>query len=527
MPYINNNSIVAWSHNTSMETYQPATDSKLRYSVLVFSQNAKDGTKILKIAKVTQNLFQRFFSAILPCRFATIVESKRLTPGCIKNKDFRAVAIKIGAYLKQGLSSFISSIYNWFPQEIKSKLAVTTIQANWRGYLGRRKGEERGLLSHVLFSKSKKYTLLKHKDKLEIVDIGRTAPQLPPGTSTVLKASVDKDSLPPEVRMSKAHQARQICREKGYKHLIVPEARLYHKAIIEKRLPIPSGLSANALIIEQLGLYKERADLFTDAVKEFAEFSFQYSLSDIVGNANFGIDETLVYKDGSFYRIPRYDNLPLYIDETGKGKLGLIDLEEFNPKKTPDVREKCIELITLFPLHYSEIVSIGKKYGLNDTHLPDLQIALESAKSFMQEAYENHELWMNKHEITLEAPTQIMKLTPEQLAAFSFPKDYSSFNQPKIISKLFDNFYLFLKETLEKKMKKRGSVTNYQQLVALRMIDNGLDDRSLNLEKYEKMIMKENGLTIFQARGLLNSIVEYLVENNLLIKGAKGLFYFF
>lgn len=526
MPYITKtNNLAAWSYNTEIQTYSPASGSDPRCSILLFTTKAKDGSNVVEIAKVTQNAIQRFFSDILPCHFATIVESKKLAPGCVEKKDYRAVAIKVAAYLKQKLFSFISSMYKCFPLDVN--LAAIKIQANWRANRGRRAGEKLGLLSHILFIKSKEYTQSKYQGKLEFVDIGRTAPQLPPGTSTVLKASVDRDSLSPEQRIEKANQVRQICRKKGYEHLTVPAARLYRKTIIEKRLPIPSGLGANALIIEQLGFYKEKAVLFTDAVKEFAKFSLRYSLSDVVGNANFGVDEMLVDKKGVFYHIPRYDNLPLYIDDEGKGKLGLIDLEDFNPKKKPNVLKQCIELITLFPLHYNEIVSIAKKHGLKEADIPQLQLALERAKQFMYLAYEQHESWMKSREITIESPTQILKLTPTQLSKFSFPEDYSSFNKPEIISKLFDQFYLFLKETLEEKIKKRGNVTNYQQLVALRMIDNGVDDCSLNLEKYEKMIMKENGMTLFQARGLRYFIVKYLVENDLLIEGAKGLFQFF
>ena len=152
-------------------------------------------------------------------------------------------------------------------------------------------------------------------------------------------------------RFRKTLDAGTVCERAGYKFLTVPKVGILQDRgsgiVIEGLLPIKQFT-----FTEQLFLYIEQGPLFTNVIREFADFCCSNFLEDLIGGNNHPLQDFINEPCG------RYPNVPLYIEE-GQGKMGLVDLETFEE----GYHSNFIELVRLFPYHLEDILAIGKQNG--------------------------------------------------------------------------------------------------------------------------------------------------------------------
>jgi hypothetical protein len=167
---------------------------------------------------------------------------------------------------------------------------------------------------------------------------GKSTVYLPKESSYVYKR-INADMA--ENRLMSMEQAHEICERSGYQDLVVPQARGYGEFLIEKKLPFEQNSYTH------MKLYAKNHEKFDNAVTEFMGFLCQSYLSDIIDERGLG----------------RYDNVPLYIED-GRGKIGLIDLEQFYPV-VGEVEDwlfvRCQDAVRLFPYHLDQIMEVAKK----------------------------------------------------------------------------------------------------------------------------------------------------------------------
>lgn len=152
---------------------------------------------------------------------------------------------------------------------------------------------------------------------------GATPVYYSPDKNVVLKRN-SRDSA--EI-LSNTGQAYELCRNQGLTHLIVPLSRSYKEFLIAQCIPFGSTAAP-----DQMWLYSNNKDAFTEAAKELTRFFCHAHIGDLVDDWN---------------RV-KYDNIPLYLDATtGEGKIALIDLEEFHLKSfvqfSPHAAEELFE----------------------------------------------------------------------------------------------------------------------------------------------------------------------------------------
>jgi len=144
--------------------------------------------------------------------------------------------------------------------------------------------------------------------------------------------------------------ARDLCVKSGYKHLLIPKACPYKEYNIEDCLPVHDVMQR-----DQVALYEENCEKFTQAVKEFTGFLCQSVFLDI-------LTETHGYRQKDEVPLVRCDNLPLLIDKDGKGKIALIDLGGHYVRTTKLTLQEAVECaktaIVVFPYHLVEILEI-------------------------------------------------------------------------------------------------------------------------------------------------------------------------
>lgn len=300
----------------------------------------------------------------------------------------------------------------------QKKIAATTIQRVWRGYLIRSREETtaRHLLSYTLLEQAKHYINTPSKlASLPQAPSGTTPIYLPKEFPIVLKKSGSPDNRKRFIHMK---QGREICQRSNYKYLIIPRARVYANFIIERRLPIKAWNTK-----EQIGLYIENREQFTRAIQEFVGFICQSDLSGITGG---NLDPY-----GTLSRTPigRYDNVVLYL-EKNEGRIGLLDLKQFSPECNKEQEDwcffKCQEAIDLFPCHLDEILSAAKNFDPTiDIYREVLMEEREKALKRFRIAYEDHLNFIKLNKITFDHPTEIstikisqQKYVEEEIALF-------------------------------------------------------------------------------------------------------------
>lgn len=394
--------------------------------------------------------------------------------GRIKRKQTQA-AIKIQSIYR---GHFARSISN------KEK-AVVTLQRVIRSHCERVRVEQRikPLISHALLEKAKTY--IDNPSSLNNVrkaPSGKTTVYLLNDLPIVLKAS---GSPANQNRFNQMQQARKLCEQNNYQHLVIPKARLYKDFIVESRLPIKMLGTKR-----QMGLYSENRAAFTGVVKEFTGFLCQSSFYDIVGGS---YDP---YGVLSKTPLGRYDNIALYL-EGDQGKIGLIDLERFEPNCKKWQKEwcffKCRDAVHLFPYHLDDIMAVARNFDPNIEQYRNVLVQQrdEALKRF-KIAYEDHRDFAIKKKISFDNPLAFEKLSPEREAqlkkvieadlrrrnAYNHilgdkPEDtLVSFNK-KALPVILNAVYNLINKQLKynfKDCQDEGPISSYIQLLSLRTI---------------------------------------------------------
>jgi hypothetical protein len=308
------------------------------------------------------------------------------------------------------LSTFITE------KQSETDIAITTIQKFVRSYLASiaYKEEQRHSLNISLSQQVvQTYLTTRGFSSLPRVEgAGKTKVYLPKEFPVVIKHSGSSQS---KERFEKMNQFREICEKESYQYLIIPKARIHGEFIIEERLPIRVNPRFKYDPKEQIGLYIENREQFTDAIKEFTHFCCKNHIHDLTFTHS-----TISKNLYSLFDIPlrggRYDNVPLYkTEENGQVKyqIGLIDLEGFYPLDYPKTEEAIIEslkeVITLFPYHFEAILAIGTKYCANiETSYEELKQRKEESLLVLKKLYEDHLAFLKNNEILLHDSCQLI-----------------------------------------------------------------------------------------------------------------------
>lgn len=251
--------------------------------------------------------------------------------------------------------------------------AAITLQRHFRGRQARISSnqEKMHVINYALFALALPYIdTPAERRRVPTSNTGKTAVYFPMGLPVVLKESQALSRL----RFEEMRQARNLCRANGYKHLVIAKARVYKGFIVESRLPIEMVYSK----VDQIRLYKKYHLLFNHAVREFMGLICQASLYDLNNILSYDPIETSCKEAPS----PRYDNVTLFVDETGVGKIALVDLQNFKPEccmRNPLwCLFKCYDAICLFPYHLELILEEAKKFD------EDIETQREKLKDFRE-----------------------------------------------------------------------------------------------------------------------------------------------
>ena len=213
-------------------------------------------------------------------------------------------------------------------------------------------------------------------------------------------------------RVESMRLAREICEKNGYKYLIIPQVQSYKDFTIETRLPIDMQGTK-----EQIGLYVEHHEKFTEAVKCFTALLFQTGWSHIAVSYD-DIYALLLKKT-----VGKYDHFPLILED-GQGKIALTNFKYFSPHRSTgwlvdaDLRKylECRDAIYFFPYHFQEIVEISKKFEptIEEGQLSKIR---EQSLELFKSVYENHLTFVQGKGITPSNPLAFAEITPARKEA--------------------------------------------------------------------------------------------------------------
>lgn len=229
------------------------------------------------------------------------------------------------------------------------ELMARKIQAVWRGYCARNSPLSLENLRKVLALIVDEEELQKQPRPMH----GHTPVYFPKDIPRiVIKACVDtKRSDSAKMRVRTSAKMRGFLQRHGCHHLVVPES-CYNKEgfLIEERLPLPPVYTE-----AQIDLYCKNKDLFSAAVVDFTKLYCLTRLDDAVHGLG----------------ILRGDNFPFFINEEGKGLIGLIDLEHWTLEKEfkPNYFYYLYDLAVFFPYHCDQIIETAELIGYGK--LPD------------------------------------------------------------------------------------------------------------------------------------------------------------
>lgn len=236
---------------------------------------------------------------------------------------------------------------------------------------------------------------------------GKTSIKVLKGPNVIVKLTKSQVG---ERRMKQMRKAQQICRKSRYRHLVIPKVGMTKEGyLVEEKVPI----DIHATTKTQIGLYVTHREAFTGAVQEFVGFLFQAKLTDITSTGQFF--QKFAGKD---VEIGRFDNIPLYL-ENGVGKIALIDLEHFSPRDSvrshQDSVSICALALSLFPLHFKEIIEAAQK--IDPTIFPDEELLIREKdvhQKFVDNVFVKHRDFLEKKGISSENPAQIVALSKER-----------------------------------------------------------------------------------------------------------------
>lgn len=277
--------------------------------------------------------------------------------------------------------------------------AAITIQKHIRGYLARRP-----LLPSNLFPQY--HTQCQKAEGPESssmpqADKGETRVYLPKEMPEVVLKSSGKQAA--VKRFHQMQDVRSILDSQNSSHLVIPKASLCGNFLVEQRLPI------NVDSYHNMELYLSQPQLFNEAVREMTRLFSKVYLSDLVG---YQYDPLGHIADvGDFVR---YDNLPLFIeDSNGKkvGKIGLIDLEHMQNGSTSNSLET---LARIFPLHLDIIKEEAKNLHMKINN-NSLEAAAARGEKYLQVGFTDHLEWLKHKGISTEVSPQPFEIGLERV----------------------------------------------------------------------------------------------------------------
>lgn len=346
---------------------------------------------------------------------------------------------------------------------------------------------------------------------------GKTAVYFPPNSSVIKAVGPGKSTT----RVKASQQARAICEQMGTTSLAIPSSRVYNNYVIESRLPVFTGTKY------QIGLYLEFGDLFTQAITEFAEFACRVDLGDLAIP-----NRTDLYSELSETPLGRHDNFPLFYElENGelKGKLGLVDLGEFEPSAEKWSENwcflRCCGLVRLFPNHLDTILKTAIKYDPDiENYREELEKERAGTLKRFKRAYEDHLVFLQEKGITLDCPTKLGEIDPSIRkilinkidAVVSAKLCVLDCPIPTILKENFptilDLTMQFLSDTLTKKIPE-GPIGGYSYLLFYRTIVlDELDNDYLRLQRDIKLKLGAINIDSQQKGYLAHSLTTALFQ---------------
>ena len=292
-----------------------------------------------------------------------------------------------------GLGTFIylTKKFTVLKLNLNQELAAQKIQKAVRSFLQRQRAK-RELPKNLVNIVVNKYIIPDLHTNLPRAAHGQTRVYLPPDLPVVIKLSGEGSNQ----RLSTMNKVRKILEKNRYKHLTVPKVSIYNDMLIEQRLPIETEDKF------QFGIYSEHRLQFTEAVREFSGLVLQYQFTDYA-------DSNCLSSYVAECATPRCDNIPFYID--GQHRIGLIDLEHFNPDKPCEDKSNAVRiLIRLFPYHMNDILEVAQQYipNISDMKEGHTQINREALEGIARN-YHNHIKFMCQNGISLRNPTYLIR----------------------------------------------------------------------------------------------------------------------
>lgn len=273
---------------------------------------------------------------------------------------------------------------------------------------------------HVSQAVSTYLQLEENLQSLPQAEGGRAAVFLPKELPIVIKCPRENQSEEDiQNRLEKMYKARELCEEHHISNISVPEGHMHGPFIIESRIPFKSNNT-----IQQIGLYCENREKFTQVAKEFVRLLCFGETKDFVGNT-----ESVFSRLAEKGLQPRFDNIPIYI-ENGIGKMGLVDTEDFTPRTTKPTTSEVLTAVNwalrVFPFHKDAIVEEALKVDPEiANHMKDIDAYQQSGEEYYQLMYEGHKDFLNARGIDpahAAQPVEVKAERREQVKQILYPE---------------------------------------------------------------------------------------------------------
>ena len=200
----------------------------------------------------------------------------------------------------------------------------------------------------------------------------------------VLKHSGREEAIK---RFHEMQEVRSILDSQKSCHLVIPQANLYEDFLVEKRLPINVDSYAN------MELYLSNPTRFDEPVRELTRLFSKIYIRKLVIQVRNPLGHIHGVED-----FVCYDNLPLYLVEKNEkieGRIGLIDLEDFENSPSPQGLET---LVRIFPLHLEIVKEEASKLKM-EFNEGVLEAAAEKGKIYLQVGFTDHLRWLEQKNV--------------------------------------------------------------------------------------------------------------------------------
>ncbi|MFT4553867.1 MAG: hypothetical protein ACI9S8_002510 [Chlamydiales bacterium] len=255
---------------------------------------------------------------------------------------------------------------------------------------------------------------------------GKTPVYFPPSEWCNGKHYVIKESgaFNKKKRLLQVREAHLLCRKNGFNNLLIPKARGVGNFLIEERLSISDDT------YENMGLYIQNKESFSDAIRELTRFMYHANLTDIV---NVQMRQPLNRIVGDFVR---YDNLPLsLVKEQGKlvGKINLVDLEHSllgRPKEERELPQdffldRVKDLVRIFPYHLQTIIEEARELSdVIENHIEELAEIQSKGALFLQKGFVDHQQFLKEIKCNKTSISKLQEISlQEKMDIFDFFED--------------------------------------------------------------------------------------------------------